>query len=209
MHLETGCRRAVGGQQRSCQCSSRSGAREGAPQQLPQLPAQLQGSSSDSLSTLHVSPQQSGVPAKACITQVMAVVWRVCRVMHCRHVMPCDLTLRPAPAGRPQVRRSNSQPGDGSTSPGTVMYCDTAAESADVICSKYHGNEAVWAQAGQMSHGHADAPGAVQKELAGFLQRCPQGVVILQDVHKLHPRLLPVFINALSEHGHFEVPNLV
>ncbi|CAL8461868.1 g1399 [Coccomyxa elongata] len=60
-------------------------------------------------------------------------------------------------------------------------------------------------KAGQASHGHADAPGAVQKELAGFLQRCPQGVVILQDVHQLHPRLLPVFINALSEHGHFEV----
>ncbi|EIE25162.1 hypothetical protein COCSUDRAFT_40488 [Coccomyxa subellipsoidea C-169] len=55
------------------------------------------------------------------------------------------------------------------------------------------------------SHGHADAPGGVQKLLAGFLQRCPQGVVILEDVQKLHPRLLPVFINALSEHGHFEV----
>jgi hypothetical protein len=61
------------------------------------------------------------------------------------------------------------------------------------------------AQAGQASHGHADAPGAVQKLLAGFLKRCPQGVIVLEDVQKLHPRLLPVFINALSEHGHFEV----
>ncbi|KAK9909097.1 hypothetical protein WJX75_007082 [Coccomyxa subellipsoidea] len=60
-------------------------------------------------------------------------------------------------------------------------------------------------KAGQASHGHADAPGAVQKLLAGFLKRCPQGVIVLEDVQKLHPRLLPVFINALSEHGHFEV----
>lgn len=60
-------------------------------------------------------------------------------------------------------------------------------------------------QAGQLSHGRADAPGAVQKQLGSFLKRCPQGVVIVENVHKLHPRLLPIFINALSEHGHFEV----
>lgn len=60
-------------------------------------------------------------------------------------------------------------------------------------------------QAGQPAHEDADAPGDVQKQLAGFLQSCPKGVVVLEDVQKLHPQLLPVFINALSEQGSFEV----
>ena len=62
------------------------------------------------------------------------------------------------------------------------------------------------AQAGQAAHVAPDAAGAVQKELAGFLQRCPGGVVALDNAQKLHPALLPVFINALSEQGSFEVP---
>ena len=53
-----------------------------------------------------------------------------------------------------------------------------------------------------MAHGAPDAPGAVQKLLAGFLRRCPRGVVILEGVDQLHPRLLPVWINALSEQVH-------
>ena len=48
----------------------------------------------------------------------------------------------------------------------------------------------------------------MQKELAGFLKRCPGGVVALDNAQKLHPALLPVFINALSEQGSFEVPPL-
>ncbi len=63
-------------------------------------------------------------------------------------------------------------------------------------------------QAGLPGQEAADAPGAAQKLLAGFLQRCPQGVVVLEDVQKLHPQLLPVFINALSEQGSFEVRTL-
>ena len=54
-------------------------------------------------------------------------------------------------------------------------------------------------QAGMPAHGDADAPGAVQELLAGFLMRCPAGVVILEGADRLHPRLLPVWINALSE----------
>ena len=46
----------------------------------------------------------------------------------------------------------------------------------------------------------------MQKELAGFLKGCPGGVVVLDNAQKLHPSLLPVFINALSEQGSFEVP---
>jgi hypothetical protein len=49
----------------------------------------------------------------------------------------------------------------------------------------------------------------VQKELAGFLKGCPGGVVVLDNAQKLHPSLLPVFINALSEQGSFEVPFLL
>lgn len=60
-------------------------------------------------------------------------------------------------------------------------------------------------QAGLPAHEEADAPGSVQKQMADFLKTCPQGVVVLEDVHKLHPQLLPVFINALSEQGSFEV----
>lgn len=63
-------------------------------------------------------------------------------------------------------------------------------------------------QAGQAAHASPDAAGAVQKELAGFLKRCPGGVVALDNAQKLHPALLPVFINALSEQGSFEVPPL-
>ncbi len=48
----------------------------------------------------------------------------------------------------------------------------------------------------------------MQKELAAFLKRCPGGVVALDNAQKLHPALLPVFINALSEQGSFEVPPL-
>ena len=62
------------------------------------------------------------------------------------------------------------------------------------------------AQAGQAAHASPDAAGAVQKELAGFLKGCPGGVVVLDNAQKLHPSLLPVFINALSELGSFEVP---
>lgn len=60
-------------------------------------------------------------------------------------------------------------------------------------------------QAGQAAHEAPDAAGAVQKELAAFLQRCSDGVVVLDNAQKLHPALLPVFINALSEQGSFEV----
>ena len=60
-------------------------------------------------------------------------------------------------------------------------------------------------QAGQAAHASPDAAGAVQKELAGFLKGCPGGVVALDNAQKLHPALLPVFINALSEQGSFEV----
>ncbi len=63
-----------------------------------------------------------------------------------------------------------------------------------------------WLQAGQAAHASPDAAGAVQKELAAFLKRCPGGVVALDNAQKLHPALLPVFINALSEQGSFEVP---
>jgi hypothetical protein len=59
-------------------------------------------------------------------------------------------------------------------------------------------------QAGLPIHEKADAAGAAQKQLSGFLQGCPQGVVLLENVHRLHPQLLPVFINALSEQGSFE-----
>ena len=60
-------------------------------------------------------------------------------------------------------------------------------------------------QAGQAAHASPDAAGAVQKELARFLKGCPGGVVVLDNAQKLHPSLLPVFINALSELGSFEV----
>ena len=60
-------------------------------------------------------------------------------------------------------------------------------------------------QAGQSAHNSPDAAGAVQKELSGFLRDCPGGVVVVDNAQKLSPALLPVFINALSEQGSFEV----
>ena len=60
-------------------------------------------------------------------------------------------------------------------------------------------------QAGQAAHNSPDAAGAVQKELSGFLKDCPGGVVVVDNAQKLPPALLPVFINALSEQGSFEV----
>ncbi|CAK0783770.1 hypothetical protein CVIRNUC_006970 [Coccomyxa viridis] len=60
-------------------------------------------------------------------------------------------------------------------------------------------------KAGQSAHNSPDAAGAVQKELSGFLKDCPGGVVVVDNAQKLSPALLPVFINALSEQGSFEV----
>ena len=56
-----------------------------------------------------------------------------------------------------------------------------------------------WLGAGQPADGGLHTPGAVQKLLGTFLAQCPQGVVILEGAHALHPRVLPVWINALSE----------
>ena len=46
--------------------------------------------------------------------------------------------------------------------------------------------------------------GQAQKALVLLLQRCSHAVVIIEGMESMPPALLPVFINALSEHGHFE-----
>ncbi|KAK9819652.1 hypothetical protein WJX72_000773 [[Myrmecia] bisecta] len=55
-----------------------------------------------------------------------------------------------------------------------------------------------------MAGGGPDAAGGLQSTLARFLTRCPYGVVVLDGIQHVHPVVLPVLINALSEQGHFE-----
>lgn len=46
--------------------------------------------------------------------------------------------------------------------------------------------------------------GQAQKALVLLLQQCSHAVVLVEGMESMPPALLPVFINALSEHGHFE-----
>lgn len=43
------------------------------------------------------------------------------------------------------------------------------------------------------------ARGELQSELATFFKSCPGGAVVVSEVERLHPGLLPVFNNVLSE----------
>ena len=46
--------------------------------------------------------------------------------------------------------------------------------------------------------------GQAQKALVLLLQRCQHAVILIEGIESMPPQLLPVFIHALSEHGHFE-----
>ena len=48
-----------------------------------------------------------------------------------------------------------------------------------------------------------DLAGQVQKALVQLLQNCSHAVVLIQGIEAMPPRLLPVFINGLSEEGKF------
>ncbi|DBA65706.1 TPA: hypothetical protein ACH3X2_002756 [Trebouxia sp. C0005] len=50
----------------------------------------------------------------------------------------------------------------------------------------------------------AELAGHAQKALVTLLQQCSHAVVIVEGIESTPPALLPVFINALSELGHFE-----
>jgi len=50
----------------------------------------------------------------------------------------------------------------------------------------------------------AELAGQAQKALVMLLQQCSHAVVIVEGIESTPPALLPVFINALSELGHFE-----
>ncbi|KAL0034289.1 hypothetical protein WJX77_007417 [Trebouxia sp. C0004] len=50
----------------------------------------------------------------------------------------------------------------------------------------------------------AELAGQAQKALVTLLQQCSHAVVIVEGIESTPPALLPVFINALSELGHFE-----
>ncbi len=50
----------------------------------------------------------------------------------------------------------------------------------------------------------AELAGHAQKALVMLLQQCSHAVVIVEGIESTPPALLPVFINALSELGHFE-----
>ncbi|KAK9804144.1 hypothetical protein WJX73_004750 [Symbiochloris irregularis] len=57
-----------------------------------------------------------------------------------------------------------------------------------------------------LSFKSADLPksaGELQSKLAKFLIRCPNGIVMVSDLHSLPSSVLSVFNNALSESGHF------
>ena len=48
-----------------------------------------------------------------------------------------------------------------------------------------------------------DLAGQVQKALVQLLRQCNHAVVLIQGIEAMPPRLLPVFINGLSEEGKF------
>lgn len=50
----------------------------------------------------------------------------------------------------------------------------------------------------------SDLAGQAQKSLVKTLQGCSHAVVVVEGIESMPSALLPVFINALSEHGHFE-----
>ena len=50
----------------------------------------------------------------------------------------------------------------------------------------------------------SDLAGQAQKSLVETLQGCSHAVVVVEGIESTPSALLPVFINALTEHGHFE-----
>ena len=50
----------------------------------------------------------------------------------------------------------------------------------------------------------SDLAGQAQKSLVTTLQGCSHAVVVVEGIESTPSALLPVLINALSEHGHFE-----
>lgn len=50
----------------------------------------------------------------------------------------------------------------------------------------------------------SDLAGQAQNSLVKTLQGCSHAVVVIEGIESTPSALLPVFINALSEHGHFE-----
>lgn len=50
----------------------------------------------------------------------------------------------------------------------------------------------------------SDLAGQAQKSLVKTLQGCSHALVVVEGVESTPSGLLPVLINALSEHGHFE-----
>ena len=50
----------------------------------------------------------------------------------------------------------------------------------------------------------AELAGLAQKALVATLRRCSHAVIVVEGIESMPPALLPVLINTLSEHGHFE-----
>lgn len=50
----------------------------------------------------------------------------------------------------------------------------------------------------------SDLAGQAQNSLVKTLQGCSHAVVVVEGIEAMPSALLPVFINALGEHGHFE-----
>ena len=67
----------------------------------------------------------------------------------------------------------------------------------------HHFDMPAWAAASGPAHS-PELAGQAQKALVSLLQQCNHAVVIIEGIEATPPALLPVLINALSEHGHFE-----
>lgn len=50
----------------------------------------------------------------------------------------------------------------------------------------------------------SELAGLAQKALVATLRHCSHAVIVVEGIESMPPALLPVFINTLSEHGHFE-----
>ena len=61
----------------------------------------------------------------------------------------------------------------------------------------------VLAAANSPSQG-SELAGQAQKSLVAALRHCSHAIFVVEGIESMPPALLPVFINALSEHGHFE-----
>ena len=58
--------------------------------------------------------------------------------------------------------------------------------------------QAVW-QGQNLDAGTPQARGHLQSQLAHLLSGCPDAIIIVEGLQQMHPGLLPIWINGLSE----------